>query len=355
MNLIEEQREELGSLLQKQAFSLFGACPTGHRGGPKVQKLESLFCDYFEVRHAIAMNSATSALHAACIVGNVHRTLVPVVTFSATASAVLMAGGKPVFTDIDPETYNMKLTCDAVDSIIPVHLHGNPCPIQTQGEFVIEDCSQAIGAKCQGKKVGTIGNCGIFSFNQGKIIQCGEGGMLITNDDEIADKVRLIRNHGETQSMTMGYNYRMTELQAAVLIPQMKRLDELLEWKITLAECLTEELKDIPELVPPKVQPGDTHVYCTYPVRVKGINRDELQKSLIERGVYFGEGGYKPLNRLPFYGDKGYYPNAEDAYQTIMYTNIVKPPLLIKDVREIASKIEESLCEGSRLKPIALG
>lgn len=344
---------ELGEVVDSGILSDFKAYPLGHMGGKKVQELESLFCEYFNVKHAISMNSATSCLHSACIALGVRPgidIITTPVTFSASASCIKMAWGNVRFADIDPLTYNIapksisRAITSRTNGIIPVHLHGTPCDLSGIQELnipIIEDCAQAIGATYHGKKVGTIGKCGIFSFNQGKTIRCGEGGMLITNDDEIARICRLVRNHGETQSDVLGYNYRMTELQAAYLIPQFKRLDEINSAVVELAEYLTELLDDCENLLPPQHYDNCQPVYWTYPLRVYGIDRDEFQDRVAEYGYFIGKGGYKPLHLFPFYGGKeGDYPEAEKAYRTVTYTNIIKPPYKKADIKRLAEVLK---------------
>lgn len=340
MTLQEEVLTNLRGIGESWRLSLFQA---GSDSSGFVRELEELAKEYFNIKYAIALSSATAGLHCACVALDVVFVAVPTVTFSATASSVLMAGGRVLFRDIEPDTYCIQPT--KASTIIPVHLHGHPADLDSLKGEIIEDCAQAIGAEYKGKKVGTIGNCGVFSFNQNKQIQCGEGGMLITNDEELARKVRLMSNHGEVCSDILGYNYRMTELQAAFLIPQFKRLDQIISERIELAEYLTDKLKDIEGLAPPIVRDGCKHSYCTYPVKVDGhINRDELQAGLFKKGVYFGKGGYKPLHLFEFYGGReGQFPIAEECYKTVMYTNTIKPPMTFKDMDKIAEAFKKCL------------
>lgn len=355
MNLIKEQLSQLKGLLKTQALSSFKGNAEGHLGGKKIRELEDLFCDYFNVRYAVSMNSATSCLHAACVACDVQgrEVITTPVTFSASASCIHMAGGNIKFSDIDPHTYcldPLKLNpTEFTKAIIPVHLHGHPADLtriitRVHKARIIEDASQAIGATYKGRKAGTIGDCGIFSFNQSKQLNSGEGGMLITNDEHIAEVSRLIRNHGETQSDILGYNYRMTELHAAVLIPQFKRLDYNINVITQLCEQVSRILSNVEELSTPVVQPGCTHAYFTYPVKVTGIDRDRLQKELLEKGIYFGKGGYKPLYLFPYYSDlKTPCPVADDCYRTVMYTNIFRPPMKVKQAEKIAKTIKETV------------
>jgi len=333
-------------------------------GGKKVRQFEEAFADYFGVKYAIAMNSATACLHSAliaCGIGKGDEVIVSPYTFSASASCVLMVGATPVFIDIqddifciDPTKIKGALT-KRTKAIIPVHLCGHPANmmmIMAMAKYhnlvVIEDAAQAIGATHFKEYVGTIGDCGVFSFNQSKTICTGEGGMLITNDNEIAEKVRLIRNHGEVYSDTLGYNYRMTELTAAVGVEQFKRLEWLNKQRIELANYLTEELNKIEGLTPPVVYPFSKHVFYTYATKfnedIIGMSRDEFQDRMIAEGIYFGRGYVKPLYRLPvFGGKKGLCPVAERMWRKLMVTDIVRPPATIADMKDIVKAVKKIL------------
>lgn len=333
----DEQLANLKALVLGREFSLYRAVDLDSKG--YVRQLEDLFCTYFNIKHAIAVSSATAGLHLSCIAWGVKdkEVITTPVTFSATASSIVMAGGTPLFKDIDPDTYCIK---DVSGIVIPVHLHGNPADLDTIKGTVIEDCAQAIGAEYKGRKVGTFGDCGVFSFHQTKTIISGQGGMVITNNDEIAEKIKLLRNHAECKGADfIGFNYLMTELQASVLIPQFKRLDEINSRTIELAEYFTDKIKDC--VITPYVLPNCKHVYYNY--AIKTLNRDELQRGLLNKGVYFGKGGYKPLYMLPFYEKyKTECPVADDCYKTVMFTNIVKPPITEKELDRIAEIIWEN-------------
>ena len=324
----------------------------GNMGGEWVQRLESEFSEWIGVKHAIATSSATTALHTALLAVDLQNLTVRTtpMSFSASASCIRMANGTPWFTDVDAETFNMdfKIIPPVLDMpILGVHLMGHPLDIdailrlrEVHGLLVIEDASQAIGATYKGRKVGTFGDCGIFSFNQSKPITSGEGGMLVTNNDEIARKARLIRNHGETQDNILGYNYRLTELQAAVLLPQLAIIDEMNQYRRELASYLSERLGQIPGITPPVVREGYEHTFYTYAVKVdpKMYSRNSLQRRLNDEGVYFGNPDYgKPLYLLPGYADLGlkekHCPVAEDLWKNrLMVTDKVKWPTTKNDL-----------------------
>ncbi len=323
----------------------------GNNGGSKVNELEERFADYIGVKYAVSMNSATSCLHTACIIGDFKdkEVITTPMSFTASASCILMVGGIPKFVDVE-DTYfsNGRETIGRGISketrgVLLVHLAGHPVTdCSALGAFIIEDCSQALGARIWGRSVGTFGDCGVFSFNQHKHITSGEGGMLVTDNEEIANKAKLIRNHAETQTDYIGYNFRMTELQAAVLIPQLERIEELVDYRINLTGELSEILKDY--LIVPDVHEGCRHSFYTYNIRYLG-DRDELQKRLKDKGVYFGQGGGYLIYDLPLF--EKYKTNCVVAERLVnkemMFTDILRYPMTIKDVRKMGGIIKDEL------------
>jgi len=272
-----------------------------------------------------------------------------------------MAGATPVFVDIkddtfciDPEKIKNAIT-DKTKAIIPVHLFGHPADMgvinylaRHHQLWIIEDAAQAIGATWNGNPVGTIGHCGVFSFNQHKHVNTGEGGMLITNDDEIAEKIRLIGNHGENQADILGYNFRMTELTAAVGIERFRGLDAELRRRNRVASYLSEGLAGIKGLTPPVIYPNCTHSLYAYAVKFDqnkiGMHRDEFQERMLDKGIDFGKGCLIPIHLLPlFKGKAGQCPVAERMWQSeLLFTDIIKNRLtqkqicgIIKEVRAI--------------------
>jgi perosamine synthetase len=229
-------------------------------GGEEIQKFEAEFAKFHGCKYGIAVNSGTSALFVAQKAGGVKnksKVAVPALTFTATISQIVACGGNPIFSDIDSHSYcmNYDFSNKSVHYSIPVHLLGHPCDFEMikkmkeSGMFVIEDCAQAMGAKYKGKSVGSIGDCAIFSFQETKhITTLGEGGMIITNNEEIAEKCRRLRNHGEyyKDDKTPGYNFRMTEAQAAFGRAQLKKLPSILR---TFRENACYILKNLPEVI----------------------------------------------------------------------------------------------------------
>lgn len=283
--------------------------------GKFVESFEESFADYIGTKFAIATNSGTSALHTALAsLGLKEGDEIITTTFSfiATASCILMQNAKPVFVDINQKTYNIephqieqKIT-ERTKAIIPVHLYGQPCDIDKIIEiakdhniFVIEDAAQAHGAEYKGKKVGGFGDAGIFSFYPTKNMTTGEGGMVITNSKEIAEKARMIRNHGQKQRYvheTLGFNYRMTNIAAAIGIAQLKKLDGLNERRMRNAEYYNNKLEAV-EM--PFVAEGVKHVFHQYTVRVKNRERffKYLEKNEVGYGIYYPI----PIHKQPLF------------------------------------------------------
>jgi len=330
----EEEKKAVSRVLDTGVLSGFVAV-TGESfyGGPDVLKIEKMFCDKFKSRHAVALSSATTALNTAVQaagIGAGDEVIVPPYTMSATATAVLLAGGIPVFADIDERTFNIdprevkrKIT-PRTKAIIAVNLFGQPAELDTLSSIakehrlmLIEDNAQAPLAKYGGKFAGTIGDMGVFSLNRHKTMQCGEGGILVTDDKRLAKRAMLVRNHGEVvvdmlpkeeqegNDDLLGNNYRMTEPLAAIGIEQLKKLDFLTEKRVALADHLTEQLKPFPFLAPPYLHPKATHVYYNYCMkfdeRKAGMPRELFVKAMQAENLPIGMGYVKPIYLYPFY------------------------------------------------------
>lgn len=371
--------DDITKIIRSGNLQGFTGTPVGYRGGEYVQRFEKAFADYMGVRYAIALNSATAALHAAliaCGIGSGDEVIVTPYSFSASASCVLMVNGIPVFVDIEDETFNIdpdlieRAITPKTKAILPVHLCGHPadmhslwCIAYNNNLAIIEDAAQAIGAtytdlsmRWHNKKVGTIGDCGIFSFNQSKHISTGEGGMLVTNDDGIAERVMAIRNHGEVSNpklKLLGYNYRMCEIEAALGLAQLKALNIMNDYRIKLTTLMSNELSQIEGFTPPVTKPNCKHVFYTYAVKIDkevlGIDKWELCKRLNEKGVYFGT-YVEPLHLLPIYEPLGYgeglCPVAERMWkEELIVTDCFRYPMPVSDVYEIIKVIEQVIRE----------
>ena len=312
--------------------------------GGFVAEFEADFARYQGVRHALATSSGTTAIHlalAAIDVGPGDEVIVPAQTFIATATPVMYQRAKPVFVDIDPDTFN--LLPSAVEAaitphtkaIIAVHLNGHPAPMdeltalaERHGLVLIEDAAQAHGALYKGRKVGTIGRMACFSFWQDKIIStAGEGGAVITDDDALAERLARLRHHGEGPSegerkyyhLELGYNYRLSAVQAAVGRTQLSRLDEYLEARRRNAAYLTERLRALPEVQPPLVLKGCVHSYYRYICKLRTdlvtVPVDRFQTAVAVEGIPCFRPYPTPLHQQPVFRNAGYgqvsCPNAE--------------------------------------------
>ena len=347
--------------------------------GPKVDEFEEVVADYVGARHAVAVSSGTAALHAAMFaldIGPGDEVIVPPMTFAATANCVVYQGGTPVFADVDPET--MLIDPEQVEAtitsntraIIGVDYAGQPCDWDALREIgklhnlhLVDDACHALGAEYKGKKVGSIADLTVFSFHPVKHITTGEGGMVVTDDQQLADRIRIFRNHGITRdrkcyrSQTsdlrhptsdfswfyemkdLGYNYRITDFQCALGISQFKKLPGFLERRREIGARYDEALAAMPAIEPidlradvfsakrqaleirPSV-PCSLHSYHLYVVRVDPAKRDPIFNSLRDKDIGVNV-HYIPVYLHPFYRDKfntrpGLCPNAEYAYKRIL-------------------------------------
>lgn len=268
--------------------------------GKMVSEFEREFSAYTGCKHAIAVSNGTCALHLANLAcsGKGRYAITTPFTFIATVNTILFAQRRPVFADvledgnIDPSCVR-KCMKKSADLVIPVHLYGNPCEIKEiceiaadSGARVVEDAAQAHGARVDGRHVGTFGDAGIFSFYPTKNMTTGEGGMVVTNNDEIAEGVRLLRNHGQIRRYEytgIGFNMRMTEINAAIGLVQLKKLDNWNEIRRRNARLLIESLEGIEYIKLPEVTDG--HVFHQFTIRVLHGQRDRLADYLNKKGV----------------------------------------------------------------------
>lgn len=277
--------------------------------GPKVAALEKRFAELSNVKHAIATSSGTTALHIALLahgIGPGDEVITTPFTFIASASSVLFTGAKPVFVDVDEETFNINpaLIEEAITprtkAILPVHLYGYVCDMdalmaiaEKHNLVIIEDACQAVGATYHNKVAGSFGT-GTFSLYATKNVMSGEGGMITTNDDNFAETCKLLRSHGMKVRYyhdMLGYNFRMTDLHAAIGLAQMERLAPFTEKRRHNAQYLSENIKSV---ITPKVKEGYGHVWHQYTIRVDGgRDRDAAIKKLTEGGV--GTGIFYPV------------------------------------------------------------
>jgi perosamine synthetase len=348
--------------------------------GGAVAAFEDAFAEWHGVKHCVAMSSGTTAIHAALIalgVGPGDEVIVPAHTFIASATPVLHQGATPVFADIDDRTYCISMESVAeritgrTKAIIAVHLNGHPADMDAllslarpPGIAVIEDAAQAHGAMvggagsnkqgAAGRKVGTIGQVGCFSFWEDKIITTGgEGGCVITDDDGLADRLRRIRHHGEGPMgegverayyhLDLGYNYRMTSMQAATGLVQLGRLDEYLEARRRNAAYLSERLGEIDGIEPPSVADGVVHSYYKYICRLRpetGIPIGEFVRAVVAEGVLISRRYPTPLPRQPVFQGVAASdcPNAERLVGEL-FTLLVHPTVETRDLDDLVEAI----------------
>lgn len=330
-SLGEEETQAVLRVMKGGCLSRFlGAWGDDFMGGEEILKLEAAWSKKFASSFAVSVNSATSGLYVAVGavgVGPGDEVIVPPYTMSATAMAPLVYGGIPVFADIEEETFCIdpreveKKISPRTKAIIAVNLFGHPAKLtelralaDKHGIKLIEDNAQGPLATENGKYAGTIGHIGVFSLNYHKHIHSGEGGICTTDDKELALKMQMIRNHAENavepagvQDMTnlVGYNYRLSELAAAIASEQLAKGDKLVAEREKIATTLTRELSALPGLTPPAVRDNCRHVYYTwcakYDANVVGVSRKVFADALKAEGVPVFEGYVKPLYWLPIF------------------------------------------------------
>ena len=312
--------------------------------GPRTQTFEKEFAKYLGVDHAIAVTNGTVALDVslkALELGPGDEVITSAFSFVASGNCILFQKSKPVFADINPKTFNIdpsdvaeKITAKT-KAIIPVHMFGQPAKMtalkeiaQDKGIWLVEDAAQAHGAEYNEQKAGTIGNIGCFSFYATKNMTVGEGGMITTNNEKLAAKVRSLINHGQSRKYhhdTLGYNYRMTDLCAAIGLVQLKKLDGFNMKRRENAALLTNGISNIKGLTAPYVDKNVKHVFHQYAIRVEDnyeLRRDELSGNLTKEGIGNAIHYPIPIYRQPLYLKLGYgelkCPNTEDACRKIL-------------------------------------
>ncbi|SHJ66952.1 UDP-4-amino-4,6-dideoxy-N-acetyl-beta-L-altrosamine transaminase [Paramaledivibacter caminithermalis] len=346
--------------------------------GPKIREFEDVLANYVGAKYAVAISNGTAALHAACFAADIKEgdeVITSPITFAASANAVLYCGGKPIFADINPKTYNIdpedikrKIT-DKTKAIIPVHYTGQPCDMDKilqiadeNGLIVIEDGAHALGGEYKDKKIGSIGDMTTFSFHPVKHITTGEGGAITTNNKELYERLIMFRTHGITRDSDklinddtpwyyeqhyLGFNYRMTDIQATLGISQMKKVNAFLKKRREIAEIYNEELRSIDGVVIPHQLENTNSAWHLYVIKLElekiKIGRRKIFEELRKRNIGVNV-HYIPVYYHPYYQDLGYSkglcPNAEKLYEAII-TLPLYPMMTKDDIKYIVNSLKE--------------
>jgi dTDP-4-amino-4,6-dideoxygalactose transaminase len=345
--------------------------------GPEIIQLEKKIAEYVGAKYALTFNSGTSALHADLVAHQVAggEVIVPSFTFISTANSVLLADAKPIFAEIEDESYGLdpedvkeKIT-KKTKAILPVHYGGAPCKeikaLQEIAEdhnlLLIEDAAESLGSKINKKMIGTFGQSGIFSFCQNKIITAGEGGLTVTDSKQLFEKLKLIRSHGRLENQNnyfstthefdyiqIGYNFRMSSISAALVLSQFKKIDKIIKKRREKAKYYDKKLSTIENIKTPSYFKNHYHVYQMYTIQLHDeIRRNSLQKNLTKAGimtkVYF-----TPVHLTTFYKEKFNYrkgdlPITEEMSKKVL-TLPLYPTLTIKEIDQIIDIVKNS-CE----------
>ncbi|MGP3666997.1 MAG: DegT/DnrJ/EryC1/StrS family aminotransferase [Candidatus Bathyarchaeota archaeon] len=335
--------------------------------GHYCKKFEESFAKYVGTKYAVAVNSGTAALHAALLASGVSyndEVIVPSFTFIATVEAVILAGAKPCFVDINPKTYTMDpdLIEDAITdrtvAIIPVHLYGLMADMEKITKIakdhdlvVIEDAAQALGAELHGKKAGSFGDYGCFSFYPSKHITTGEGGMITTNRRDNVEALYAIRTHGinrQNLSERLGHNYRLPEIACALGYYQLLKLPKFLESRRKNAEALTNMLEEVTRLELPLEPEGYRHSWYVYTVKVRGSRageRNKIVKKLADSGIQAEVYYPTPVHMAPYYRRLlGFKLKSLPKTETVarqVFSLPTHPALTEEDLRYIAQKVKK--------------
>ena len=331
--------------------------------GSEVAAFEGEFADFSGARHGIAVNSGTSALHLALLaagIGPGDEVITVPFTFVATVAAIVYTGARPVFVDIDPRSYTIDVTqieraiTRRTKAILPVHLYGHPADLDPILEIarrhhlvLIEDAAQAHGAEYKGRRVGSIGDLGCFSFYPGKNLGAyGEGGMVVTNQSGYDRTIRMLRDWGQEHKyhhVLKGFNYRMEGLQGAILRVKLRYLETWTEARRTHA-ALYDALLAGSNVQTPKAMAYARHVYHIYAIRTP--ERAALQQALMEQGIQSGIHYPFPVHLLPAYADLGYHPGSFHQAEAIAAEELslpMYPELSKEDIHSVTAALIESL------------
>ncbi len=343
--------------------------------GSYVTRFEEEFSDFCGTQCGVATCNGTAALHLALEtlgIGPGDEVVVPTLSFVATANAVCYTGAKPVFVDSEPQNWNMdpaqieEAITPNCKAIIPVHLYGHPVDMnpllaiaKKYGLFVVEDAAEAHGARYRGRRVGSMGTLGCFSFFGNKIITTGEGGMVVTDDPELAARARMLRDHGMSTERKywhprIGFNYRLTNIQAAIGVAQLERIQSIVEQKRKNALLYTQSLQGMKEIICPTEQPWAYSVFWMYTVMLKnatGVQRDSIIEDLKREGVSTRP-VFIPIHHMPPYQDNQSEFRVADQ---VSRTGISLPSsvsLSPKDIARISDSLSRIIRSHSRRTPV---
>ncbi len=384
----EEKKAALKVMDERVISDFLGRPGKKFLGGKHVQEFEAMMCKMFKVKYAVSFNSASTALQAAVAalgIGPGDEVITSPYTMAATATAILLNNAIPVFADVDMNTFCLdaasveKNITPRTKAILTVNLYGGPTdfdkllPVAKKHNLkIIEDNAQSIGAKYRGKFLGTVGDIGVFSFNVHKNLQCGEGGVLVTNDKKLAFRAQLVRNHGEavvdalydedgkTYEAIAGNNLRLSELHAAVAVEQLKKMDKLMKPCVELAEYLSSKMKQFSWLEPPKLLKNTTHAYYVFPFKFHkdaiGISRATFERAVLAENLPIHAGYVKPIYLMQIFQRREIFPNTKFPFESkefptsvsyeegicpqveylekeeMMFTTICHPPQTRKDI-----------------------
>jgi perosamine synthetase len=356
----DKEREEILKVLDEGILT-----SASNYGGKRVQDFEGLMANFLHVKHAVAVNSGTAALHASILAAGIKEAdeiLIPSFTFVATANSVACTGAKPVFVDIEKDTYTIdpldleKKITKRTRAIIPVHLYGHPAKMNEILEIankhsllVIEDACQSLGASYDGKQTGTLGEMGCFSMYASKVLTSGEGGAITTNSDDFAEKLRMIRNHGMVSgydTRIIGFNMRLPEISAAIAKTQMEKIQSMLDKRAINAKKLGELLSDKidnQDIVLPQENPRVKYNWYLYTVAFNNY-RNRVKKLLNDNGIGATIYYDPPVHQTPYYSKfhNGELKITEWASGSVLSLP-VHPSITENEINFMVSKVDEAI------------
>jgi len=337
--------------------------------GPKIEEFEKVIAKYCKVKYAVAVSSGTSALYLAYVAAGIKsgdEVITTPLTFAATANTIFFCGAKPVFVDIDEETLNInsKLVERAVTgktkAIVPVDFGGQSCDYdeilkiaKKHKLLVIEDACHALGTEYKGKKIGSLSDMTILSFHPVKHITTGEGGMILTNRKDFYEKLKILRNHGIIKRPEKGgwyyeienpsFNFRITDIQCALGLSQLNKIDKFLKRRREIAEIYNKSLKNAKEIIIPTQKDCFKSAWHIYPIQIKGLDKKEIFEGLQKMGIGV-QVHYMPLHLHPFYKKefgykKGDFPIAEKYYERAI-TLPLFPKMTDNEVKKVISAVK---------------